>query len=283
MASRQAVAAPPVQPPQYSLMIAAPAADSPDRWQDGWSFSPEGCGASGRQAVVFCGDGAARTVAANPGQVDQDPILVWAGDSCTSRGFQARDYQGRARRQLEATQSYQLANELWTGTVRTAAGLGNVALSDASSDTVTDGTGVTPNLALGRLTGALADCGQGQRGMIHVTPQLLVSLGTNGTVRREGGLWLDPMGNIVVADAGYDGSGPGGVPASTTQWAYATSMMAVRTSPIEILPDSFESALNTDINQVTFFAQRLAGVVWSECCHLAAEVALPVPLVGPPS
>lgn len=266
----------PATPPRYSLLQVAPevpAVDPPERWQDGWVFNPEGCGTSGRVALnCRGGTGEMTDGAENPGDVTGTPFVVWAWDQCSMLGFQARDFEGRARRQLLATESYQVANELWTGSLRdsiapTAKQLENAALVDADADVVTDGA-VSPGAALAEVVGALSSCGMGTRGMVHVTPKMLVALAAADVIYQSGGVWVTPMEHIVVADAGYPGTGPDG---ATGEWIYGTSMIYTRRSDV-LVPATFEQSVDRSVNTVTLYAQRLAGFMWDGCCHVAAEV-----------
>lgn len=291
--ARQAVDAPPARPPRYSLLIAAPSITDSVRWQAGVTFAPEGCGDGGRVAIDCIGGTDPIDPAENPEWATSDAFAVWAADRCSTFGRAARDYAGRARRQLEATQSFQIAAEVWGGSlVGEPILLGssevneNLPLTDVSSDRVTT-TAVAPVDALAMVVGALGACGQGRQGMIHVTPQVLEHLITNSAVYRDAGLWYSAMGHLIVADDGYDGSGPGGVPASTTQFIYGTSMMQVRLGEIMTVPSEPESgeidwpaAVDPYTNLVTVIAQRPALVEWDRCCHIAAEVNIPVPATG---
>lgn len=284
---RAPIPATPAQPPRYGLLAAAPVTPMAGvRWQAGVTWNPEQCGVSGRFAVD-CDGGTDELVAERSGRiVNADPFGIFAADECSPFGFQSRDWNGRATRQLEATQSYQIANELWTGTLSTAEGLDNQALTDSTSDTLTNAPAL-PVEAFACLEQGLAECSKGRRGMLHVTPQALVHLVTNYTVVREGGQFVSPLGNIVVADAGYDGSGPGGVPAGASQWMYATGIVSIVLEPAAtLIPGSlddaqnFARALNRADNTLTVRAEKLAMYLWDQCCHLAAEVDLAVCLVG---
>jgi hypothetical protein len=278
----------PVQPPRYGLLVAATVTPlSTDRWQQGVTWNPEQCGVSGRVSVGCEGDTDEIVAERNGGIVEADPFAVWAADECSPFGFGARDWTGRVLRQLEATQSYQIANELWTGELHIDDSLSGGWLTDHTTlnysfqaDNVID--------ALGCLEQGLAVCGQGRRGMIHVTPQALVHLSAATAVETVGSTILTPLGNVVVADAGYDGSGPGGVPAdSTTQWMYATSMIDVVLEPNPMLiPGEIEQAqalaqaLDRSDNTITVRAFRMAMYRWDRCCHIAVEVDLPVCVVA---
>lgn len=291
MVVRTAVEATPAQPPRYGLLVAAQTTiGDAGRWQFGVSWEPEQCGTSGREAVDCLGNTAELTANVSPGATSADPFMVYASDRCSPFGFQARDWVARATRQLEATQSFEVADELWSGALRDAAGVDdqiadNPALTDSTSDTVTSGP-ADPVDALACLEQGLAECSRGRRGMIHATPQALVQWVAARVVTLEGGQYLSPLGNIVVADAGYDGSGPGGSVAGASQWAYATGLISIRLSTPQIIPGDLESAqslaqaLNRDDNTLDVYAQRLALIQWDECCHIAAELDLATCAIG---
>lgn len=279
------IPAPVATPPRYGLIAVAPTQDTPDgRWTAGFAFTPEQCGQGGRAAINCGGSTDVLDPDGNPTPVEGDAFVVWAGDACSTFGLDARDYQGRARRQLAAIESYELANELWTGSLRddtnaaTPDTMTNVALVDTSSDTVTNGA-VSPLDALGCLEQGLGSTIRGQRGMIHVTPQMLVQLVGSGAVQWQGGVWVTPMQNLVVADAGYDGSGPNS-PAGATTWAYATSMIYVRLGPVEVIPGEQAEAVDRALNDIRYLAERPVAYVWDHCAHLAAEVDLPTCFPG---
>lgn len=291
--ARTAIEATPTQPPRYGLLVAAPVTIGDNggvRWSSGVTWEPEQCGNSGRAQVECEGNTAALDNNTSPGNRTADPFMVYASDRCSPFGFGARDFAARASRQLEATQSFQVAGELWDGTLRDAADSGddiedNPALIDSTSDTVTSGP-ADPVDALACLEQGLAECSQGRRGMIHITPQVLVHLISQSAVRLEGGQYVSPLGNIVVADAGYSGDGPGGGAAGSSQWAYATGIIAVRLSTVQVIPGNLDNAqamaqaLNRQDNTLDVYAQRLALTQWDECCHIAAEIDLAVCAIG---
>lgn len=279
--AKNAVPAPPATPPRYSLLVAATAVDdSASRWEiGGITWAPEQCAGGGVAAVDCLGNTAALNVPSNPANAEADPFLVWAGDKCSAIGYQARDYEGRARRLLEATQSARVAAEFWSGDLSAAESLDNTPLADVSADTVTTAEQDVVKV-FGLLEGALADCGDGRRGMIHVTPQVLLHARSQYIVESAGQLWVTPLGTIVVADAGYDGTGPNGEPATATQWAYATSMVQVRLSSIVVTPENFAEAFDRSVNTVEYRVGRLALVQWDQCCHFAAEVDIATAAIG---
>jgi hypothetical protein len=295
---REPVRAPESRSPQYGLIVAAPELTEPnklDALASGWKFNPENCGNSNKLPVLCAGNTADMAIGTADGkwngdEILGDPIWIYAEDRCSSLGNGNRDWQGRARRQLTAVESYELADELWSGTVTQAAtpDLENRWLAGPAdqSDTLTS-SGVTPVAALGCITQGLAEGLKGQQGMVHVTPQMLQHLAADSIITKQGNLWVTAMGHIVVADAGYDGSGPDGAAAGATQWIYGTPMIRVRLGTVEVIPGDLADAKNLamaldyPVNTIAVYAGRLAGYQWdNECTHLAAEVSLPICLVG---
>lgn len=289
---RAPVQAPPARPPRYGLLVVAPPLEDPDTRSlvGGWAYQPEACGVSGITEAACAGNVPAMDPPIDqPATIDGDPVWIWAGDECSTFGFNARDWEGRARRQLAATSSYRLAAELWDGAIADAEGLANRWLSGAGawSDTVTAGPSAVAT-ALANLEAGLAVNLAGQPGMIHVTPQVLAHLVAKARLVRDGALWVSPMGHAVVADAGYSGNGPDGVAAdSSSQWIYGTSMLQVRLGPVESIPENISEARNLaaamdrQVNDVVVYAGRFAGIVWANHCgFVAAEVDIPTALTG---
>ncbi len=282
---RTPVTAPPAQPPRYGLIAAAPELGGPlAEWANGFRFLPEQCAGGGREAITCLGDTSLIEPDENPDEVTGDPFVVWAGDECRTVGYQSRNLEGRARRLLAAIESYEIANELWTGTLRdsTTAGtypMSNRALADVAADTLTDGP-TAEVAALGCIEYGLGVALRGARGMVHTSTQVLTHLAAEGAIHRDANLWLTPTGNLVVADAGYDGSGPNGELAGASQWIYGTEMIALRLGPVEVVPADIGQALDRSVDRLRYLAQRVVAYMWPACCHLAAEVDVGVCLTG---
>lgn len=274
--ARQAVDQIFATPPVYGLLAAVPRADNAvlaARWQNGIVFQPDACASGGVVSLGCRGNTAALAASNRVPLVDADPFVVWTADRCSTLAFQREDYEGRARRALAASESYWVAHEFWTGDLAQVDSLSNSWLTSIDSDVLTSGA-QQPIDALGCLEQGLGQCGQGRRGLIHMTPQALVHLAVLGAVRLEGGYWLTPTGNIVVADAGYDGSGPDNQAVNlASQWMYATSMIRVLLSAPEVPPLSAQ-VIDRSVNTVVIYAQRLVIIQWDQCCHLAAETSI---------
>lgn len=278
------VAAVPVRPPRLGLVAAASALGSVDeRWQSSLGFEsvPEGCGASGVLELECEGDTAQMQVDGGQGLNRGTPFVVWAGDRCSTFGFQSRDWPARARRQLEVTRSFQIARELWDG----ALGIDNPLLTDATSDTVTSGA-ADPVDALACLEAGMAEQGFGRQGMIHMPPQLMAHYVSASAVVRDGATLVSPMGHVVVPDAGYTGSGPGGSAAGASQWMYGTDVVALRLAEVTTIPTSLSdardlaAAMNRSVNDIVVWAVQLVAYQWDRCVHVAAEVNLGICSLG---
>lgn len=273
MTTLQPVEAPLAGAPRFGLIPAATVLRDALRWEGGYEFQPEAV--SGAGVVDPCnvqnGD---VDPPERPATVGNVPFLVWAGDVCSAMGFEAGDYQGRARRALEAQESEQAAREFWRGDQNDVSGWGNQTLANQASADVY-GESMDPVDALACLEQGLANEQGNRRGMIHCTPQVLSVWASNYFIRREGNLWLSPLDHIVVADAGYDGSGPDGQPAASGNiWAYATGLVYVRMSPTVVTPGDLAEALDRQVNTVTYRAERLVSPSWDGQAHIAVSLNL---------
>lgn len=268
----------PLSPPSVSLLRSARVIEKTDddRWINGWTCLPEGCGAGG--VIATCPDPGTTM---NFTTIDAFPLLkpyyVYSADKCSAAGsWSSRDFAARATRKLLACESKLIEGELWTGAVA-----GNPAIASSAATSVTT-SAVSPVVALMSLEEALADCSCGSVNMIHMRPYELGFLVENNILRREGNTWMTPMDNIVVPGRGYTGSSPTGAPASpTSAWMYATGMVTIMHSPVRVIPDGMHEALNRSLNDITFFAERAALAFWdSTCCHLAAQVSREMSPIG---
>lgn len=288
MVARQQVQAPVVRGPRYGLVAASPTAidgtqeDDSLRWPNGIEFQAEACAEVGL-GLIAC-NGGTMTAGSDGDTVTADAFFLYASDRCSTLGSRTRDWKGRAKRRLQAGQSYALALELWDGAATQAdADSENIWLSGSGtqSDEVTSGPTASVK-ALACLVQALGGILFGGQGMIHMTSQMLVILNSLDALRFDGGIWTTPMGHIVVADAGYSGSGPDGVPAGDSQWMYGTPMIDVKLGPIDHpgRPDTIES-VDVSVNDQLVWAQRVALLQWENTCGIAAaEVDIAVCAIG---
>lgn len=297
----------PARPPRISLIGTAPTLDTGGaRWENGFRMRPEKdypqhmdpTGASpshvagGIEPADDCVIGA-RPFNANrdtaPAIIDAEPMLIWQIDVCSTLGWAAADYAGRALRALEAQRSYRLAQEVWEGRVSHDRGLPNVALTDGNGYTAAP---IESHKALNLVEQALGDVHGGAQGMIHMSPQVFGALVTNGGVRWSDSQqrYLSPMENLIVADAGYRGASPlgsaaaGALPAAS-QWIYGTSMLYLVHDEPQLVPAADENAMRLSIdratNTVTQYAQQVWGYMFANDGNgdsiIGAEVDIALP------
>lgn len=289
MAPKESVTAIPVSPPLISLLTSAEVINEPaTRWEAGITYEPESCGTDSTGTVDPCAS-AQKTIELGPGDnISVDVFGIYAGDSCSTFGSAARDFQGRAKRKLAACESRLIEAEIWSGAQTQSASWSNRYLNDGNSTTVAEGLGVVDAFAC--LEQALMQCLCG-RGMIHATistvnywinERLISKEIVNGRAQLQSAL-----GTIVVPGAGYDGSGPASAPGEGdgpaaedgAVWAYATSMIGIRLSPTVVLPDNQAAALNRRTNVLEYRAERLVAAGW-DCCQLAVSIDQSACIIG---
>ena len=289
-----AVNAPQVKPPTVGLIAACgllgpeylidgeveatDGAEDLQRWVTGYRYAPEQACFQGGTADPYAAS-PNMPIQPNVSNVVGIPRLIWAGDHCSSFGWSARDYKGRATRALLATESWIIANELWLGTQAQASGWaadGVTWLASSQADVVTSGA-VSVSQALNLLEQGIADSSNGQQGMIHCTRLMGSALSELGnTFRNVNGQIETYAGTIICPDAGYPGTGPAGqANTNGSQWAYATLLPQVRRSPIEVTPDSFAEAMTRTTNLLEFRAYRYASATYPPCTNIAVQVNLP--------
>lgn len=254
----------PAAEPRYGLLfaadkLAAGTLGGIDNWPNGLAWAPERAGGGGA-VLLNCYGGTATMTAAttNPEITTADPFVVWAEDHCSTLGWNERDWEGRAIRQLDATRSFHMANELWLGTQAKAGLLNNDWLTNDPK--VVSGAAVAPAEAFAQVEMGLGLMLGGRRGMIHVSPQVLDELHSAFALELSGQLWLSPMGHIVVADAGYPGTGPDSGAGSTHQWIYGTSLVDYLLGPVQV--GDPRTSTNRSINLTVLYASQEAILLW---------------------
>jgi hypothetical protein len=260
-------------PPAISLLTAAEVIDmSNERWVGGYTYPPEGCG---EYDVFELCDTFEKSIANSSPAVTGTPFGIVASDTCSTFGWQARDYKARAMRKLLAIESFAIERELWTNSL----GLNTAIAGAFATDVTPGGTPVQPVRMIAEIEQQAIDtCGDegALRYMIHMTPYMFEYFHASSpmALRREGNRYFTPMDNIVVVGRGYTGSGPAGqVKTAAREWIYLTSTVQVRHSPAFNTPDTMVNATDTTINQVTFYAERAASAIFdTNCCHLALAV-----------
>lgn len=293
------VAPPPVLPALHNLVSSAITITEPDsRWEGGIAWrSLAGSEAGVWVPCQYDEDGepvpadelAPKQGPRRIGPSSFQPYDVELADECSAFGLSDADWERRARLYLDAATPKAVEAEFWTATQHPD----NFSLTSHTPNT--DGTApgstggvlnptlvtpLEPSHALAALQQALANCGAGTRGMIHATPYLAELWGGRLQVKDIGIddptqppdvsgavslLTTKTRGTIVVAGAGYLGTGPDGnakaTPDAGTVWAYASKMVAVRLGGVRLVPGSLAEALDRDTNSVVYRAERAAAAV----------------------
>jgi len=263
LAPAAAVEAPPISPGLHGLVASATVpTERSDRWELGYSFAPEGA-ADPEVWAPGCPKGPKSDFApTDPPWDTWQPFVVETDLVCPSAGFAERDYVGRAMRQLEAITSPALEHEFWTGEALPD----NQHLAAGAAVTVLGGgTAVALDLGVALLESWLGDQGGGGRGMIHapVVAASLICWHASGVYEQGTRLVIATRGNVLVAGAGYPGTGPDGADPPTGQtWLYATGWVHVRLGDPQVIPEDFGEALDRRNNTVEYRAERSASAAF---------------------
>jgi hypothetical protein len=271
------VAAPQVAPPFHSLIRAAVTnLDGEVGWERGLTYAPETLG--GYNALAACSaEVVEHPLTDPPAVVEYEPWLLQVEHPCRSMfGYDGPTVDAELRRALDATESYAIARELWTGemtrAVQTAGDRDgrNLSLTDGP-EVLNGGTPVTPARALGLIEQALGDALRGGRAMIHTAREVLDYL---PNLTREGNLLTTRVGDLVVADAGYPGTPPDGEAAADgVGWLIGTGMVAVRRGAVRVdgpEAEVVDLTTNTPLRRI----DRPVAATFDRAAHYAVAVTL---------
>jgi hypothetical protein len=263
-------------------------------WQQGVTWT-DWCGGADTTYADECdaltGTGGAVPAAAPleptaDGGVDRGAtaFTVYAAFDCSLIGLPDVDQAAEA---LARSEAFQVSRAFWSGR---AGGQAAVWPHLAASATLDDPQGIRLQTAadtvsataadaatvIGRLDQALAEQ-YGGAGVVHVPVSAMATLKARRLVCEDeaDGLPRTPGGHLIVAAAGYSGTGPDGAAApSGAAWLYATGALFGYRSDVAVrdFPGTFDRATNTVRKQ----ASRTYLFGW-ECAHLAALMTLGVP------
>lgn len=220
----------------------------------------------------------------NLANVEAWPYILQVEDYCTTFGFDARDFAGRASRLLENAQHKAIEKEFWGGALAKAKTYPNNYLTkEGTAENLTPKAGA-PSVARGLqlLQDALQQCGFGGRGMIHTQAQTAPNF---LQTRRVGAVLLDIFDNIIVPGVGYPGNtGPessGEVAAKAgNAFMYATDLVACRVEDKPtIFAETFAEATDwgqgAEPNSIRMRARKFAVAYADFACAYCVEVELP--------
>lgn len=245
-------------------------------WPNGVMWVQESCPDGAMQP--YCADpDPADAPALGPGLAYFRPHGYRVRDECSTMSGAVEvptEVEARLRRKADAIESFMAARELWTGAMTTADPstdqqgnvLVNAHLAAADAETVVT-TAATVAGKLGELEAAALAVTKGSQIALHLPPAYVLELGN--LLRRVGNRMYTPLDSLVIADAGYPGTGPDG---TGTTWAYATGLVYYESSPLEVLAD-MGSTLDRPTNRYEMWAERVFAATFDPCVHLAADLA----------
>lgn len=158
--------------------------------------------------------------------------------------------------------------ELWTGAVTIDQ---NPVAADRNKYLMAGGTAVGgaahgPAVALAILEDALASCGVGELGVIHMTRGTASLLG-DALYRTDDGKRLTTRsGTLVVAGAGYPSL------TATTSTMYATGPVVVHRGAAAMLSEQEADYFDAKSNKYVLRAEQPVAATWDGCCHYSAAV-----------
>lgn len=225
------------------------------------------------------------------------PFLIQVEDSCSTFGWEKRDFVGRALRLLDNATPNAIEKEFWSGAFAQNTQTGPMAglnpFLTQSSTSSNGGTGVAatdltptsvPSITRGIqiLEDYLANTGFGGQGMLHVAPETSPNL---LGARRVGALLLTVMDNIVVPGSGYPtsgGQGPIGnanaTPPAGQAWIFASDLVSVRLDEPRVWPSTMAEAVDRsnfgEPNKVRIRAERFAAASFDVARLAACRVNL---------
>jgi len=164
------------------------------------------------------------------------------------------------------------ATELITGTASTGWGFADVAHAPTQRAFGTAATPIWSALAI--LENDLGSTLKGGQGYLHMTPGLLAQACATYDLELVDGQWKTPLGNIVVADAGYvstpqpNGQGAG---SASTDWVYASGPVHWASTEMQLIGAGSELADLTRNSVARYVAGY--GILVFDFCPVAAVLA----------
>jgi hypothetical protein len=266
-------------------------ADSWGQWTNGAFFWTSDACPVDLILSDYCSNAAEGLIASNDtgSSVEGWPFGIITRYRCLTVGTKLEEMKATALKQNRVGTQKALEYELWTGGISRASDhLDNRFLSGPGSVDVTPGgTAVSVKLGIAALEQALADCGLGAAGVIHMTRAEAALAPTDGAIEWDNDKLMTILRTPVIAGVGYDTNvvwssdpvtgipipTPGPVaPMPTTQWMYATGPVSVHLGPSEIIDTP--PMVNIATNEITILAGRPAALFYDSCCTFAVNVDL---------
>lgn len=242
-------------------------------WQFGVEFEALNCGDVGgisgpSCAVGFTSVGLPRSLETSATQTgDANSFGVYGHHQCSPIGLSFEEAAALARERLLVGEERRVEQAFWTGD------LGNTpSLQDASTTALASGAAQQLPVGLGLLEEYIGD-NYGSLGVIHMSRKAATYCHDFLEVR--GKTLTTKLGTLVVAGAGYPGTGPTGqAAAGATQWVYATPALFGHRSDIYDASNRAGDLLDRGVNNFHALAER-AYLLGFDPCGVAAVLIDP--------
>ena len=265
-------------------------ADSWGQWTNGAYFWTSDACPVDLILSDYCSNAAEGIIASNASgsSVEGWPFGIITRYTCLTVGTKLEEMKATALKQNRVGTQKGLEYELWTGGISRASGhLGNRYLSGEGGTDVTPGAAVSVRTAIAALEQALADCGLGAAGVIHMTRAEASLAAVGNAIVWDGSKLTTILKTPVIAGVGYGPAVwfnpapdtqtpiPAPVPVGpmpTKQWMYATGPVSVHLGPSEII--DIPPMTNIRTNEISILAGRPAAIYYDSCCTFAVNVDL---------
>ena len=288
------VGAPVLEEPVTGILAQVPVVTGPeaDRWFAGMQFSPEVSGAP--EFRDLCSTVALAGTANREAPRQVHPFSLTVRDRCSTFGWQAADYEGRATRALAVKRTWGVEREFEKGElIGTNLHLADTYVApDPTTVQLAAGANVSPTDGLALLDEAIGNSTNViGRGMIWATPFVAAKWKAAGllayeTIDDDSGLGrraviLSPAGNYVIIGGGFEGRGPDGnvVASHASQWAYATDPVVVVASSPTTIPSTLAEATDKETNTVVYRQTQWFAILWAGLLHAGVKISTATPTV----
>jgi hypothetical protein len=272
------IVAAPLQVPKAASLIDSVGATTPDdnRWIEGICFEPDHCDASQRHNP--CDGDTLDPAPPCPDAVCFTPSEIVGSFRSSTLGWEGRDGQARAANSLALCRSAHIENELWTGDETGSPSFEDLLVLGGTDLSAGGLTLFDPVDALKILIGFISPCGCGTRKVIHASPRVVAEWmdGTFPLIERRGRALYTFEDHIVVAGAGYPGTGPGGVDLpGDSEYVYATGGVEVLVSAPRSIGTTAAQRVNARENEIGYQEKSYATAYFDpNCCFAGIGVTL---------
>lgn len=276
------VPGPKITPARYGLLtVTEPQTPEDGHWEGGVTWEDDLC-SSIHSTVIDC---PIPVTGSDPKIADRDfqsccadPFTIYASYDCPPIGNTVRDAFDIAQKRLAIREGQELERVFWTGVseegtpVNPSLAFGNTECGSTPVNlTGPTPVGVVASMAV--LESALGACVPGS-GVIHANYGLASFLAANALITQRDDAWFTVTGQRLAIGAGYPGTGPENqAAASGTTWVFATGPIVIYRSDVFLTPERFAEAMDSKLNSVQVYAERVYAVGWS-CCLFAIQVEL---------